>query len=131
MKPRMCGITSRSLSWCFRRCVTLPQSLRAEGMRVDYVQLDDEGNSGSFTGELGRALSRHHVDRIVVTQPGRVAGVGNHADLGRGVRHRRLNFVKMIVFFARELNSQTGRREARAYGWSTSTVTCGARPAGS
>ena len=46
------------------------ESLRAEGMHMDYVQLDDKGNSGSFTGELGRALSRHHVDRIVVTQPG-------------------------------------------------------------
>jgi len=45
-------------------------SLRAEGMGIDYVHLDDEGNSGSFTGELGRALSRHHVDRIVVTEPG-------------------------------------------------------------
>jgi deoxyribodipyrimidine photolyase-related protein len=46
------------------------ESLRAEGMCMDYVQLDDKGNSGSFTGELGRALSRHHVDHIVVTQPG-------------------------------------------------------------
>ena len=46
------------------------QSLRAEGMRVDYVRLDDEGNTGSFTGELKRALSRHSVDRIVVTEPG-------------------------------------------------------------
>ena len=46
------------------------ESLRAEGMLLDYVQLDDNGNSGSFTGELGRALSRHQVDRIVVTQPG-------------------------------------------------------------
>lgn len=46
------------------------ESLRAEGMLLDYVQLDDPGNSGSLTGELGRALSRHQVDRIVVTQPG-------------------------------------------------------------
>lgn len=46
------------------------KSLRAEGICVDYVRLDDEGNSGSFTGELGRALSRHRVDRIVVTEPG-------------------------------------------------------------
>jgi deoxyribodipyrimidine photolyase-related protein len=44
--------------------------LRAEGLRVDYVRLDDAGNSGSFTGELERALSRHPVDRIVVTAPG-------------------------------------------------------------
>jgi deoxyribodipyrimidine photolyase-related protein len=46
------------------------ESLRAEGLRVDYVRLDDAGNSGSFTGELGRALSRHPVDRVVVTEPG-------------------------------------------------------------
>jgi deoxyribodipyrimidine photolyase-related protein len=46
------------------------ESLRAEGLLVDYVRLDDEGNAGSFTGELGRALSRHQVNRIVVTHPG-------------------------------------------------------------
>jgi deoxyribodipyrimidine photolyase-related protein len=46
------------------------ESLRAAGLRVDYVRLDDAGNSGSFTGELGRALSRHPVDRVVVTEPG-------------------------------------------------------------
>src|SRR5512143_3458593 len=45
-------------------------SLRAEGIHVDYVRLDDEANSGSFTGELKRALSRHPVDRVVVTEPG-------------------------------------------------------------
>jgi deoxyribodipyrimidine photolyase-related protein len=46
------------------------ESLRAEGLQVDYVRLDAAGHSGSFTGELGRALSRHPVDRIVVTEPG-------------------------------------------------------------
>lgn len=44
--------------------------LRAEGVCVDYVRLDDEDNSGSFTSELGRALARHAVDRIVATAPG-------------------------------------------------------------
>jgi len=46
------------------------ESLRAEGLQVDYVRLGAAGHSGSFTGELGRALSRHPVDRIVVTEPG-------------------------------------------------------------
>jgi deoxyribodipyrimidine photolyase-related protein len=46
------------------------ESLRSEGFAVDYVRLNDEGNSGSFTGELGRALGRHVVDRVVVTEPG-------------------------------------------------------------
>jgi deoxyribodipyrimidine photolyase-related protein len=46
------------------------ESLRNEGVHVDYVQIGDRGNSGSFTGELKRALSRHEVERIVVTEPG-------------------------------------------------------------
>lgn len=46
------------------------QSLRAEGVYVDYVELGDEGNCDSLTGELERALRRHSVDRIIVTEPG-------------------------------------------------------------
>ncbi len=44
--------------------------LRAEGIAVDYVRLDDPVNSGSFTGEVMRAVARHAPDRIVVTEPG-------------------------------------------------------------
>ena len=44
--------------------------LAAAGIRVDYVRLDDPGNSGSFDGEVARALARHAVERIVVTEPG-------------------------------------------------------------
>ncbi len=44
--------------------------LAARGIRVDYVRLDDPANSGSFDGEIARALARHRVDRIVVTEPG-------------------------------------------------------------
>lgn len=46
------------------------ESLRAEGVRVDYVRLDDPANTGSFSGELERALKRHAPTRIVVTEPG-------------------------------------------------------------
>ncbi|MEO1201004.1 MAG: cryptochrome/photolyase family protein, partial [Pseudomonadota bacterium] len=45
-------------------------ALRAEGIQVDYVQLDDPQNSGSFTGELKRAVVRHDPDEIIVTEPG-------------------------------------------------------------
>jgi deoxyribodipyrimidine photolyase-related protein len=44
--------------------------LETEGVTVDYVRLDAAGNTGSFTGELGRAVARHQPDRIVVTEPG-------------------------------------------------------------
>lgn len=46
------------------------QALRAEGLRVDYVSLDDENNTGRLKGEVGRALARHHSDRVVVAEPG-------------------------------------------------------------
>ena len=40
-------------------------ALRAAGWTVDHVRLDDEENSGSFTGEIARALLRHPIARIV------------------------------------------------------------------
>ncbi|MCJ2137032.1 cryptochrome/photolyase family protein [Methylobacterium sp. J-026] len=44
--------------------------LAAEGVTVDYVRLTDPGNTGSFTGELERAVARHRPERVVVTEPG-------------------------------------------------------------
>jgi deoxyribodipyrimidine photolyase-related protein len=45
-------------------------SLEQEGLRVHYVRLDAEGNSGSFSGEVARAVERFSPQRIVVTEPG-------------------------------------------------------------
>ncbi len=46
------------------------KALTDDGANVDYVRLNDEDNSGSFTGEIERALERHEVDEIIVTRPG-------------------------------------------------------------
>jgi deoxyribodipyrimidine photolyase-related protein len=46
------------------------EALRAAGWRVDYVELEDPDNTGSFTGEVARAVARHDPDRIVVTEAG-------------------------------------------------------------
>lgn len=43
-------------------------SLRAAGWTVDYVKLNDAGNSGSFTGEVARAIERHSPSAIRVTE---------------------------------------------------------------
>ena len=45
-------------------------ALSAKGWDVDYVHLDDPENAGSFTGEVGRALARHAIDRIRVVEAG-------------------------------------------------------------
>ena len=44
--------------------------LRAQGWRVAYTRLDDDGNSGSLPGEVARAVARHRPERILITEPG-------------------------------------------------------------
>src|SRR3954469_12823081 len=46
------------------------EELRSEGVRVDYVRLDDPANTGSFGGELERAVARHGATQVIVTEPG-------------------------------------------------------------
>lgn len=46
------------------------KALRREGVDVDYVRFDAPGNTGSFAGELARAVERHRPERVVVTFPG-------------------------------------------------------------
>ena len=46
------------------------EELRAHGLTVDYVRLDDPANTGSFPHELRRAVGRHRVDSVIVTEPG-------------------------------------------------------------
>ncbi len=43
--------------------------LQGLGYEVDYIKLDDEKNSGSFDGELQRAILRHNPQKIIITEP--------------------------------------------------------------
>ncbi|MDP9096906.1 MAG: cryptochrome/photolyase family protein [Pseudomonadota bacterium] len=40
------------------------------GIEVDYIRLDDDGNTGSLEGEMLRAVARWQPERIVLTEPG-------------------------------------------------------------
>ena len=44
--------------------------LEDAGWQVDYVKLDDPDNSGSFTGEVARAIERHEPREIRVVEAG-------------------------------------------------------------
>ena len=46
------------------------KELSLRGIAVDYVQLDAPGNTGTFNGEVKRAVARHCPDKVVVTEPG-------------------------------------------------------------
>ena len=46
------------------------EELRAAGWSVDYVKLDDPGNTGSLAGEVRRAHARHGLEHTLATEPG-------------------------------------------------------------
>jgi deoxyribodipyrimidine photolyase-related protein len=63
--------------------------LREGGWTVDYVGLEDDGNTGSFSGEVARAAARHAATEVRIVEPGewRVAEMiaGWEASLGVSV----------------------------------------------
>jgi len=104
------------------------ETLRQEGFQVHYVALDDPANSGSFSGELARAIALHQPDRVIATEPGewRVAdmmrGWANQLGVPLEVRDddrffcSRQRFEKWaegrksyrMEFFYREMRRETG-----------------------
>ena len=64
------GFHKQKLVFIYASMRHFAQSLRDEGIAVDYVTLDDPGNTQTLEGELERALGRHQVDSVVVTEPG-------------------------------------------------------------
>ena len=60
----------RKVAFLFSAMRHFADALRSEGIQVDYVRLDDPANSGSFGGEVARAVSRHEMRQLIVTEPG-------------------------------------------------------------
>jgi deoxyribodipyrimidine photolyase-related protein len=104
------------------------EALTREGLTVDYVPWDAAGNTGTFTGELERAVKRHRPDAVVLTEPGewRVAEmvrrwpdalgvrvevreddrfVASHADFEAWARGKK---SLRMEFFYREMRRKTG-----------------------
>lgn len=60
----------KKIAFIFSAMRHFAEELRSIGWRVDYVKLNDPDNTGSFTGEIERAISRLSPDRILITEPG-------------------------------------------------------------
>ncbi|MFP5456024.1 MAG: cryptochrome/photolyase family protein, partial [Alphaproteobacteria bacterium] len=60
----------KKIAFLFSAMRHFAEELRAAGWTVDYVRLDDEGNSGSLRGEVERAMARHGASCVVATEPG-------------------------------------------------------------
>ena len=60
----------KKIAFVFSAMRHFAEALREAGREVDYVALDDPENAGDLSGEVHRALKRHDVGRLVVTEPG-------------------------------------------------------------
>ena len=64
------GHHKKKIAFIFSAMRHFAAELRDAGWTVDYVELIDANNSNSLSGELTRALKRHEIDRVRVTEPG-------------------------------------------------------------
>lgn len=58
------------LAFVFSAMRHFAEEVREAGFRLVYTRLEDEGNAGSLTGELGRAIAALKPERVIVTEPG-------------------------------------------------------------
>ncbi len=60
----------KKIAFIFAAMRHFADELRAAGWTVDYAALDDPENTGSFSGEVERAIAQHQPARLIVTEPG-------------------------------------------------------------
>lgn len=60
----------KKIAFLFSAMRHFARELKERGVSVRYVKLDDPDNSGSFTGEMRRAIKALRPMRIIVTEPG-------------------------------------------------------------
>jgi deoxyribodipyrimidine photolyase-related protein len=60
----------KKIAFLFSAMRHFADDLRGAGWNVDYVTLDADGNTGSFSGEVERAIERHKPRGIVATEAG-------------------------------------------------------------
>jgi len=59
----------KKIAFIFSAMRHFAAELRGLGHNIHYTRYDDPLNSGSFIGELQRALTEHPVEKIVLTEP--------------------------------------------------------------
>jgi deoxyribodipyrimidine photolyase-related protein len=60
----------KKIAFLFSAMRHFAAELKSNGYKIYYTKLDDAQNTGSFRGEVERALKQFDIQRIVVTHPG-------------------------------------------------------------
>lgn len=60
----------KKIAFLFSAMRHFAEELSNKGLNVRYIKLDDENNSGSFEGEVQRAIKDISPDQVIVTEPG-------------------------------------------------------------
>lgn len=60
----------QKIAFLFSAMRHFASELEAQGFKVRYTKFDDARNAGSFSAELGRAVSDFGISKVVVTEPG-------------------------------------------------------------
>ena len=58
----------KKLAFVFSAMRHFTEKLSADGWTVQYIKLDDPNNTGSFTGEIERALSELKISSLIYTE---------------------------------------------------------------
>lgn len=118
----------KKIAFIFSAMRHFARELQAEGCRVEYVKLDDPGNSGSLTGEAKRAVARLCPQRVVLTEPGewRVARMVRSWEAELGVPVRVLPDTRFVAGHDEFERWAAGKKQLRM---SPSIARCAARPA--
>lgn len=60
----------KKIAFLFSAMRHFAQELKEKGYNVIYTKLDDDDNSGSFKGEVKRAINNNNIGQIITTFPG-------------------------------------------------------------
>ncbi len=59
----------KKIAFLFSAMRHFAAELKEKGYSVYYTKLDDKDNTGSFRGEIERAVKKHDPDKIILTEP--------------------------------------------------------------
>ena len=59
----------KKIAFLFSAMRHFAEELKQDGFNVRYIKLGDDGNAGSFKGEVKRAAQELKVDQVIVTEP--------------------------------------------------------------